>query len=114
MGLLDYADAAREKLKGLLGGMPLVQMAQGKAEMPTMSGLLATLKAMPVFSPDAGQSAYDAALNIGPMGLGKIVYHGSPHKFYKFDASKIGTGEGAQAYGHGLYLADDVGVAGSY
>ena len=79
MGLLDYADAAREKLKGLLGGMPLVQMAQGKAEMPTMSGLLASLKAMPVFSPDAGQSAYDAALNIGPMGLGKIVYHGSPH-----------------------------------
>ena len=114
MGLLDYADAAREKLKGLLGGMPLVQMAQGKADMPTMSGLLASLKAMPVFSPDAGQSAYDAALNIGPMGLGKIVYHGSPHKFDKFDASKIGTGEGAQAYGHGVYLADAPDVAQSY
>ena len=72
MGLLDYADAAREKLKGLLGGMPIVQMAQGKAEMPTMSGLLATLKAMPVFSPDAGQSAYEAAMQIGPMGLGIV------------------------------------------
>jgi hypothetical protein len=45
---------------------------------------------------------------------GAIVYHGSPHKFDKFDSGKIGTGEGAQAYGHGLYLADAPGVAGGY
>jgi len=45
---------------------------------------------------------------------GAIVYHGSPHKFDKFDASKIGTGEGAQAYGHGLYLAEDRGIADVY
>ena len=42
------------------------------------------------------------------------VWHGSPHKFDKFDSSKIGTGEGAQAYGHGLYLAESPGVAQSY
>ena len=42
------------------------------------------------------------------------VWHGSPHKFLQFDSSKIGTGEGAQAYGHGLYLADSQAVAGSY
>jgi hypothetical protein len=45
---------------------------------------------------------------------GAIVWHGSPHKFDRFDASKIGTGEGAQAYGHGLYLADDPSVASYY
>ena len=45
---------------------------------------------------------------------GAIVWHGSPHKFDKFDASKIGTGEGAQAYGHGLYLAESPDVATSY
>lgn len=45
---------------------------------------------------------------------GAIVWHGSPHKFDKFDSSKIGTGEGAQAYGHGLYLAESPDVAGSY
>jgi len=28
--------------------------------------------------------------------------------------SKIGTGEGAQAYGHGLYFAENKGVAGGY
>ena len=35
------------------------------------------------------------------------AYHGSPHDFDKFDLSKIGTGEGAQAYGHGLYFAEN-------
>jgi hypothetical protein len=42
------------------------------------------------------------------------VFHGSPHKFTKFDSSKIGTGEGAQAYGHGLYLAEGRDVAQNY
>lgn len=45
---------------------------------------------------------------------GAIVWHGSPHKFDKFDSSKIGTGEGAQAYGHGLYLAESPEVATRY
>jgi len=42
------------------------------------------------------------------------VWHGSPHRFDKFDASKIGTGEGAQAYGHGLYFAESPKVAKDY
>ena len=42
------------------------------------------------------------------------LWHGSPHKFDKFDSSKIGTGEGAQAYGHGLYLSESPGVAKGY
>jgi hypothetical protein len=42
------------------------------------------------------------------------AYHGSPYDFDRFDASKIGTGEGAQAYGHGLYFAGDEGVAQYY
>ena len=58
--------------------------------------------------------AFDNALNFGPAMLGKIVYHGSPHKFDAFDASKIGTGEGAQAYGHGLYFAEAPEVAKGY
>ena len=42
------------------------------------------------------------------------VYHGSPHRFEEFDASKIGTGEGAQAYGHGIYLAENPEIAKGY
>jgi hypothetical protein len=47
-------------------------------------------------------------------GMGIKAYHGSPHDFDKFDLSKIGTGEGAQAYGHGLYFAENEGVAKAY
>ena len=50
------------------------------------------------------------------------VYHGTPHTFDpetgaplgRFRSSKIGTGEGAQAYGYGLYLAEDKQVGEGY
>lgn len=50
------------------------------------------------------------------MGGAKPIraYHGSPHDFDKFSMSKIGTGEGAQAYGHGLYFAGNERVAQVY
>lgn len=52
---------------------------------------------------------------MGPFGLaGLTVFHGSPHKFDKFDMSKVGTGEGAQSYGHGLYFAENPRVAKGY
>jgi hypothetical protein len=50
----------------------------------------------------------------GPSPKGIRAFHGSPHSFDKFSMDKIGTGEGAQAYGHGLYFADSEGVAKSY
>lgn len=46
--------------------------------------------------------------------VGMTVFHGSPHIFEKFDLSKIGTGEGAQAYGRGLYMAESPKVAQDY
>lgn len=52
--------------------------------------------------------------NNAPSPQGIRAYHGSPHDFDKFDASKIGTGEGAQAFGHGLYFAENERVAKSY
>jgi hypothetical protein len=42
------------------------------------------------------------------------AYHGSPYDFDRFDASKIGTGEGHQAYGRGLYFAGSEDVADTY
>lgn len=48
------------------------------------------------------------------LSMGIKAYHGSPHSFDKFDMSKIGTGEGAQAYGHGLYFAENEGIAKGY
>ena len=42
------------------------------------------------------------------------AYHGSPYQFEQFDIEKIGTGEGAQAYGYGLYFAESEDVARGY
>ena len=42
------------------------------------------------------------------------AYHGSPYDFTRFDSSKIGTGEGAQSYGHGLYIAETTSTAKTY
>ena len=42
------------------------------------------------------------------------AYHGSPHDFDQFDTSKIGTGEGNQSYGHGLYFAEAEPTARHY
>ena len=48
-------------------------------------------------------------------GAKRRVYQGSPHKHDgKLDPSKIGTGEGAQAYGYGHYLAENPDVAKGY
>jgi GNAT superfamily N-acetyltransferase len=44
------------------------------------------------------------------------AFHGSPHSFDRFELSDrtIGTGEGAQAFGHGLYFAENEGIARGY
>lgn len=39
------------------------------------------------------------------------AYHGTPHSFEQFDLGAVGTGEGAQAHGWGLYFAADKKIA---
>ena len=61
------------------------------------------------YGPKTQQLANQLAEGYNPTGM--TVYHGSPYKFKSFDPNKIGTGEGAQAYGHGLYVAENPKVA---
>jgi len=42
------------------------------------------------------------------------AYHGSPHEFDRFSLQAIGSGEGAQSYGWGLYFASEREVAEQY
>ena len=63
---------------------------------------------------DNKPSILGSALATADQPQGITAYHGSPHDFDKFSLDKIGTGEGAQAYGHGLYFAENEGVAKSY
>ena len=50
----------------------------------------------------------------GMVGRGIRAFHGTPYKFDEFNIGKIGTGEGAQSYGRGLYFAEEPDVARAY
>lgn len=72
-------------------------LALNKAEMFVKHGWTAK-----DFMPDA------------PYPLFMTAYHGTPHDFDRFTTDKMGTGEGAQAYGWGLYFAENKSVAAFY
>lgn len=44
----------------------------------------------------------------------QLAWHGSPHDFDEFDLGAIGSGEGAQFYGWGLYFAKNKEMAKNY
>jgi hypothetical protein len=91
----DVAGLALQNVPGIGDAASLVDAYKAYRSGDTMGASLAGLSALPMF--------------------GSIkVYHGSPHLFDKFDMGKIGTGEGAQAYGHGLYFAESPQVADEY
>lgn len=119
--------------QGLLGGR-IGQIPQRAAEMK--QGLLrAPADLAQLGSPEMKQTVDAAMAGQGPAtnpqqwidagmeltGLAPLggiaahtVYHGSPHRFDKFDMSKIGTGEGKQQQGVGLYFAEKEAVAQRY
>jgi hypothetical protein len=67
-------------------------------------------------TPTANTRAYQGAEGspsvIGPASFSIGAWHATPHKVDKFSLDKIGTGEGAQAYGYGLYFAESEAVSG--
>jgi hypothetical protein len=50
----------------------------------------------------------------GDIANFSLAWHTSPYDFNQFDMDKIGTGEGAQVRGHGLYMAGNRGTAKYY
>ncbi len=128
MGLLadifSYGDTQKRRLRGLLddpagtlglGATRAVEDQAGLLGLMDQAGVTPGSNSVLLDNKKrAAQQLADKALESFGGLLGATVWHGSPHKFDKFDSSKIGTGEGAQAYGHGLYLAESDKVAGEY
>ncbi|WP_346688962.1 hypothetical protein [uncultured Cloacibacillus sp.] len=52
--------------------------------------------------------------NDGPAAYYQTAWHGSPFRFDRFSTENIGTGEGAQAFGWGLYFAGNKKVSEWY
>jgi hypothetical protein len=104
---------ARPETAGMeeLGTVMGPGLAKGVA--PAVKGY-ASLLGNEVNAGMTGQPTRSIIGQITPKPLQLDVYHGTPHSFERFDASKIGTGEGAQAYGHGIYVAENPEVAKGY
>jgi len=107
---LGYSNAAR----GLLDAFTLPGRAMAGEQVTPQQAME---MAMNVTAPGVATARYTPGLLNMPM-----VYHGTPHRFEptpdnplgEFRASQIGTGEGAQMYGHGIYVAESPEVAAGY
>ena len=62
----------------------------------------------------ATNEAIDDEMDFDELFYQADAWHGSPHTFDKFSKDKIGTGEGAQAFGHGLYFTDKESIGRYY
>jgi hypothetical protein len=105
-----------------LGMLPVAPAAQRGAMVVGRAGERLAERAVPQVMNRGGLLAE----MLQGMGRGTVspldVYHGTPHTLPptprnplgEFDASKIGTGEGSQSYGHGIYTAEARPVAEEY
>ena len=107
MSLLDPNQAAY--LQGYQQGEPLAYLG-----MATPFAAPAAVAGAKAVAPKAGMALENYMASQGliqPL----IAYHGTPHTIRgKFDISKVGTGEGNQSYGYGMYFAENPKVASEY
>ena len=120
-GLLDYASSvageAKKNVQGLLADpkqalMDILNNLTARAAASQAKTKAAWATRDPQVMAQNALDSSQTALGFAPLGI--TAWHGSPHTFDKFSMDKIGTGEGAQAYGHGLYFAEAPGVAQKY
>lgn len=123
---IPFAEAGAEYLRGNIEDAKTSAAIDAALTAVPVAGALAkpayravkkgVQKAAPAVR-EAARGALESGMESGAIvdpRMQAIAYHGSPHKFEKFDPSKIGTGEGAQAYGHGLYFAESPEIATGY
>lgn len=107
MSVLDPNQAAY--LQGYQQGEPMAYL--GAATPFAAPAAVAGAKAV---APKAGMALENYMASQGLLQP-LTAYHGTPHTIRgKFDISKVGTGEGAQAFGHGMYFAENPKVAQQY
>jgi hypothetical protein len=85
-----------EEIKALLPNRVKALVKSGKLKV------VQSVDDLPAYLQERGTALYHAA------------FHGSPHAFDRFSLEHIGTGEGAQAFGFGLYFTDKKEIAEYY
>lgn len=114
--LYSMIDSAKRRAADTIAnpGLSLAQMvnnANDRARMLNEQTAAAAQEGVD-YGPASRQLANQMAEAYNPVGM--TVFHGSPHLFERFDLGKIGTGDSGQAYGRGLYMAQNPEVAKTY
>ena len=102
------ARAALDRLAAAMGGKvtdgkPAFQAAKDKARFDRAARAF-------LYAADGNVQALDHVQGVRYS----VAWHGSPHTFDTFKLNRIGSGEGAQAHGWGLYFAKGREVAVNY
>lgn len=105
----DFVQNPGTSLQQMLGNANDRARAWNEADQAALDEVMATGK---LTGPKMMGQAQALAGAYNPVGM--TVFHGSPHVFTKFDLAKMGTGEGNQAYGPGMYMAQNPEVAKTY
>lgn len=102
---------AGENVARMQRGLPFDPQAAGDAFAVTGAAAMGSVAAP---KPSGAYVTSGAPMKKVSEPKGITAYHGSPYDFDRFDISKMGSGEGAQAYGPGLYFAEAEDVARNY
>ena len=104
-----------------IGGSPGSSEFGNTQHQPPDSGLRGGLDTAEPSSPNRGTGTSERNVNSSfsntnnnSKTLFQPAYHGSPHRFDRFDSSHMGSGEGAQVYGWGHYFASNKEVSEWY
>ena len=113
-GVLRQEPSMMQKIGGAIADYAVPDRYSSSSVMEPRLNMeqLESLRGTPVNMADV-PNPVPMLMDTMPMA-GITAFHGSPHKFSKFDMGRIGTGEGVQSYGHGLYFAENPKVAMSY
>lgn len=116
----DTADGVRSRILEIAGGIanpPWFGPRGAASQQPWASSYADVLRdgggAPGAAGPRDGGVPGQAGAGVG-RAFNQAAYHGTPHRFDRFSLAHLGTGEGVQAFGWGLYFTSERDIAEWY
>ena len=110
-GLVDFIPAVGDAV-GV--GDTITSYRQGDIPSTVINAAATGIGVLPLVGGPASKAVKAGGNRFRSALRGIAAGHASPHEFEKFSMNNIGTGEGAQVYGHGLYFGENPKVIDEY
>ena len=110
-GLVDFAPVVGDAV-GV--GDTITSYRQGDMLGTGINAAATGIGVLPLVGGPASKAVKAGGNRVRSALRGIDAWHGSPYEFENFSMDKMGTGEGVQAYGNGLYFAEQRGIGEGY